>query len=99
MIVEDQVKSRAAAKAGAVFLGGAAVVAIVGQGMASNSTLTTTLALLIFAFAASLLRACWFFLGARARSKAWLLLPILFNALGLIVMLCLSDKSANKRQA
>ena len=92
MIVEHQLKSRTAAY-WAVTLSLCFVAALVVVNESSGEYLDFLLPLLVFATAIAVLRFCWFFLKARARSPAWMLL-LAFNILGLLALMCLGDKAS-----
>ena len=94
VIVEHQLKSRTAAYWFAALIlcfVGALVLANDTEG---NTTLATVMPLLFLASMLALLRFCWFFLKARERSPAWMLL-LVFNLFGLLVLLCLTDRSTH----
>jgi hypothetical protein len=89
MITSHQLKSRTAAYscAALIFCLGAAIML---TGEAEDSVLGLAITILGLAAFIALLAFCWFFLKARGRSPAWMYL-LVFNVLGLLVMLCLSD--------
>jgi membrane protease YdiL (CAAX protease family) len=92
MIVEHQLKSRTAAYwAASLVLCFVATLVVANE--SSGEYLGFLLPLLVLAAVVAVLRFCWFFLRARGRSPAWMLL-LAFNILGLLALMCLGDKSS-----
>jgi hypothetical protein len=93
MIVEYQLKSRTAAYWAATLVL-CFVAALVLANESDGGYIEYVLPLLVLAAVVAVFAFAWFFLKARGRSPAWMLL-LVFNILGLLALVCLGDKSNN----
>ena len=95
MIAEQQHKAKVAGSISLAFFL-LMIVAVPLSGSDPSSVWRTVLPLLSLSCGIALVTALWFHLGAKARSKAWLLL-LIFSVVGLAAILLLPDKSDSPR--
>jgi hypothetical protein len=91
MIVDLQLRAKTAGSVSlALFICTFAAIALAGGN--ADATWSIVISLLSLSCGIALVTALWFHLGAKARSKAWLLM-LAFNIIGLAVIIGLTDRS------